>query len=210
MAERISGDSPDALAPVRESAGAMAADIESMFRMAMDGLVRFQADWIELALERGRRCGPEAERLTATLAAAGEGERASARGWLSIVNRLKMLGGACEDFCETALLKLREGALFSDEAFAEIERLHADVNALLHDSVRGLAEGNAASEESLEERGLAVEEKIRRSVGAHEARLIEGACAVRSSAVFLDMLDSLRRVASHAVDLARVRSRRAG
>ena len=37
----------------------------------------------------------------------------------------------------------------------------------------------------------------------HEKRLISGACEIRSSAIFLDILDALRRIAGHAVALAR-------
>jgi Na+/phosphate symporter len=37
----------------------------------------------------------------------------------------------------------------------------------------------------------------------HEKRLMSGACEIRSSAIFLDILDTLRRITGHAVTLAR-------
>ena len=54
----------------------------------------------------------------------------------------------------------------------------------------------------MEEEGRLVERMIERIGAAHEKRLAAGACAVRSSALFLEFLEALRGIAAHAVGLA--------
>jgi len=185
----------------------MAEGIERLFKLAMEGFGRFCAESLRQALEGGKAVEPEAERLTASLAALAEGcpdgERAGIQSDIGTVSHLKLISGCIEDFCESAMARIKEGLLFSDDAFREIEDLHADARSLLHSAIQAVGgrEGNLSSE--VAERGRAVETMINNFSIEHEKRLMSGTCEIRSSAIFLDMLDALRRIAGHAVALAR-------
>jgi phosphate:Na+ symporter len=185
----------------------MAERIARVFRLAMEGFGRFRAESLRQALEGGQAVEREAERLTASLVAlAGgrpDGERAGVQSDIGAVSQLKLISGCIEDFCESAMAKIKEGVLFSDDAFKEIEDLHAEVESLLHNAVQAMRGGEGNLSSTVAEKGRAVEMMINNFSIEHEKRLISGACEIRSSAIFLDILDALRRIAGHAVALAR-------
>ena len=185
----------------------MAEKIERLFRLAVEGFGRFRAESLRQALEGGQAVEREAERLTASLVALAEGrpdgERAGIQSDIGAVSQLKLVSGCIEDYCESAMAKIKEGLLFSDDAFKEIEDLHAEVDSLLHRAIQAVRGGEGGLSSTVAEKGRAVKLMISNFSIEHEKRLMSGACEIRSSAIFLDILDALRRITGHAVTLAR-------
>ncbi len=192
----------------------MADGIERLFELAMEGLGRFRAESLRRSLEGARLVDPEAERITAALVAlaAGcpDGQRAGIQAEIGMVSQLKLITGCIEDLCESAMARIKEGLLFSDEAFKSIEEIHAEVLSLLHDAVQAVGAREGTPPSAAAEKGRAVEAMINNFSVEHEKRLMSGACGIRSSAIFLDILDALRRITGHAVALARACAAGAG
>ena len=192
----------------------MADRVERMMTLSMEGFSRFHLESLQSALNEGRSCTDEAERLTGTLVAlstreGGEGV-SGAEPLMRAVQLLRIIVDCISDFCESAMTKIREGILFSDTAFHEIDELHRGVKELLHSAAAAFRNGGEPLSRKVADEGAAVRKAIDGVSAAHEKRLISGECPVRNSAVFLDMVDALRRTALHAVALARMRGGAAG
>ena len=185
----------------------MAEGIERLFHLAMEGLGHFRAWNLRRVVNGVKAVEPEAERLTASLVAIAEG-RPDADGseiqpCIVAVSEPKLIVGCIEDFCEAAVARIKEGLLFSDEAFRDIEDLHAAVDSILRGAVRAAGGEKRGLSPEVEEKGRAVGAMIKNFSAEHEKRLMSGVCDIKSSAIFLDILDALGRIAGHAVALAR-------
>lgn len=185
----------------------MAEGIERLFLIAMDGLGRFRAVDLRRVIDGVKTIEPEAERLTASLVALAEGRPdaggSGVRSCIGAVGELKLIGGSIEDFCDAAAARIKGGLFFSDEAFKEIEDLHKAVDSVLLGAVQALGSRERGPAPGVEEKGRSIEDMAGKFSAEHEERLMSGACDVKSSAIFLDILDALRRIAMHAVALAR-------
>lgn len=197
----------DRRAALRGEIRDMAEGIERLFRLAMDGLGHFRAGNLRQVVNGVKAVEPEADRLTASLVALAEAysgaDASEVRPCMGAVSELKLIGGCIEDFCEAAAAKIREGLLFSDDAFKDIEALHAAVDSVLHGAVRAVGGVKRGLPPEVEEKGRAVEMMIKKFSAEHEKRLMSGVCDIKSSAIFLDILDALGCIAGHAVALAR-------
>jgi phosphate:Na+ symporter len=187
----------------------MAEGIERLFHLAMEGLGCFRAGSLRQVIDKAKAIEPEADRLTASLIALAEGrseaDASEVRSCVVAVSELKLIGGCIEDFCESAKARIKEGLLFSDEAFKEIEDLHRAVDSILRDAVRSIGEGKRGLSPEMGEKGRAVKTMLRKFSAEHERRLISGVCDIKSSAIFLDILDAMGAIASHAVALSQTR-----
>ncbi len=196
----------DDLAALRGRISALAAGVTAGFRTAMEGF-----DWSDAPrIDRARAGVPsiarESEEITGGLVELASrcplGDRALVESPLGVITRLAQIGSCIEGFCDAAAVKMREGLLFSDKALKEMEDLHAETGSLLDRAVLAFTAQDAGLSRKVAEQGRAVERMIDRIGDEHEKRLASGSCAVRSSALFLELLDALRRIAGHAVGMA--------
>lgn len=196
----------EGLADIRVRTHAMAERVERAFRLAAAGFDWSDSERVARAREEVRGVGRDAEGITAALVALAAGcsaeERTRVESHLGVVSRLARIGDCLDDFCESTAVKIGEGLLFSDNAIKEIEDLHAGTGALIDRAVLSLGAGNDGLARRVAEEGRGVERMIERIGAEHERRLASGTCAVRSSALFLELLEALRGIASHAVGLA--------
>lgn len=196
----------EGLAGIRARISAMAARVEGAFRLAMEGFDWSDAARLARAREAAAPLGKDAEEIAADLVSLAERcspeERARVESHLGVVSRLAQVAGCVGEFCASAAVKVGEGLLFSDRASKEMEDLHADTGTLLDRAVLAFTARDGGLSRKVAERGRAVERMIDRISDEHEKRLASGACAVRSSALFLELLDALRRLAAHAVGVA--------
>jgi len=207
MGEGEGGTIQDSVERTRGEICAMAESVEEMFRLAGEGFARFRIESLQAAKGRGNDMGSEAARLTAAVVGgsekgAGEGSRAL-RASIGVIHQIKLISDSIVDFCDALLAEMREGLLFSDAAFEEIIAFHAKVASLMQESIRCIREGPGDPAQDIGQKGLEVQRLLDSSRAEHEKRLISGACEVRSSVVFMDMIEALNRVAGHAVRIAK-------
>ena len=185
---------------------AMGDRVEEMLRLAIEGFDRFRVGAPNEAIGKAEGIEGEAARLTAALVrlseGAGEEQITVVQLYLVVVHHLQLTGECCRELSERVVAKISEGVLFSDKAFKEIKELSAQVRSLLHGAILAFLNNDEALFREVADSGSAVEKMINDSSSEHEKRLISGVCVVRSSAIFLDMLDAFRRIAGHAVSLA--------
>ncbi|MCX6353671.1 MAG: hypothetical protein NTZ78_02060 [Candidatus Aureabacteria bacterium] len=207
MGEGEGGKIQDSMERARGGICAMAESAEEMFRLAGDGFARFRMESLQAAKGRGNAMGSEAVRLTAALVeghekGAGEESRAL-RASIGVIHQIKLIGDSIIDFCDTVLVQMREGLLLSDAAFEEIITLHGKVVSIMQESIRCIREDKGDPAQSIGQKGLEVQRLLDNSRAEHEKRLISGACEVRSSVLFMDMIEALNRITGHVVRIAK-------
>lgn len=201
----------EGLAGIRARISAMAGRVEGAFRLAMEGFDWSDTARIARAREASSPLGKDAAEITVALVAlAGRcspEERTRVESALGAVSRLAQVAGCVGEFCASAAVKIGEGLLFSDRATKEMEDLHAETGALLARAVLAFTAADGGLSRKVAESGRGVERMIDRISAGHEKRLASGACAIRSSVLFLELLDALRGIAVHAVGMACASSR---
>ncbi|MCX6356783.1 MAG: hypothetical protein NT045_02730, partial [Candidatus Aureabacteria bacterium] len=172
-----------------------------MYTLSCDACDQLRAEPLQRAAEMGDAAVTAAGELAGACVdlsgSYSDAERERLRGQIAAVHQLRLAAESVVEFCDAARAQLREGLLFSDAAYREMRELQGMTGSLVRDAIQSFCEGDAGVALDMAARGAAVEREIERLTEEHERRLISGACPVRNSAVFLDMLDSLRRLTAH-------------
>jgi Na+/phosphate symporter len=122
--------------------------------------------------------------------------------FLSLLPTLQKAGLAMDDLLSRMRRKVDAGMLFTDKANAEITDIMKRVTDLTRDTKdifitknpRLLNNVRADSEKLI---GLSDEYALK-----HQERMIAGVCTPRASYIYVDMMESLKRMATHLVSLA--------
>ncbi len=141
------------------------------------------------------------EGLTEALISASEADRVAMR-FAPVPVNLERMGHNLEHIARAIGTKIRDNLLFSDKAVTELNYLFyrlKEVITALEDMV--LAR-NTFLANYIKESEREIERAASEYATAHEERLIEGICLPRSSGVYLVILDSLKRIAWNAKEIA--------
>jgi Na+/phosphate symporter len=121
--------------------------------------------------------------------------------YLALLPTLQRIGLAMDDVLSRLQRKVETGMLFTDKANAEI----TDIMQRVHDLVRDSKDYCATKNPTLFNTGRADYEKlvdlIHKYAEEHQQRMISGLCTPRGSYVYVDMLESLKRMATQLVSL---------
>ena len=127
---------------------------------------------------------------------------ASGPGQFFVPIHIERIGDNIELFIRATRTMIREGTLFTDRARREIDELASTLEALL-DVTRDLVlTGSPVLTAHVLERGREFVSRANEYAAFHQARLIEGICATKSSSVYLAMLDDLKGVEWHVREIA--------
>lgn len=118
------------------------------------------------------------------------------------VNDIERVGDHAENIAELAERRIDQKLVFSDEAFAELKKMHAEVDGMIEDVSAALIENDAAAAK----RALKREDALNRMQidfrQSHVDRLDEGKCALLSGLVFLDCVDNFEKIGDHLTNIA--------
>lgn len=141
------------------------------------------------------------EKLTEQLLQASETDRVAMR-YAPVPVNLERIAHNLEHISRAIGTKIRENLLFSDKAVGELNYLFyrlKEVLAALEDMV---VARNTFLANYIKESEREIERAASEYATAHEDRLIEGICLPKSSGIYLVILDSLKRIAWNAKDIA--------
>lgn len=123
--------------------------------------------------------------------------------FLSLLPTLQRAGLAMDDVLSRIKRKIDAGILFTDKANAEI----TDVMRRVHDLVRDTKDFYATKNPTLFNTGRADFEKlvglVHQYAEEHQQRMISGVCTPQGSYVYVDMIESLKRMATQLASLAK-------
>jgi Na+/phosphate symporter len=97
---------------------------------------------------------------------------------------------------------VRERILFSDRGNKEINNIFEEALKLLRSIPDVILTRNKLLVESIEERAKTIFKSAGEYSEEHEARLIEGVCMPKSSPIYLGLLESLKAIVGHIVEVS--------
>jgi Na+/phosphate symporter len=123
--------------------------------------------------------------------------------FLTLLPTLQRAGLAMDDLLSRIRRQIDGGILFTDKANAEI----TDIMRRVRDLVRDTKDYYATKNPTLFETGKADFEKlvdlVHQYAEGHLQRMITGLCTPQSSYVYVDMIESLKRMATQLASLAK-------
>ena len=198
----------DGLAEVKKEINKITRLLEQMFETTQEGFMKNSLEPLKEVLRKEESVN-ELERkivdLIAQLSESGllASDRKRLRSLMEVIGDLERIGDLCEDIVERVEIKIWEKLYFSDEAVKEYGELYGKVKVILEQVFEGLAEENR----ELAQRGIKGAKEIPRLVEkfkrAHSERLIKGICTPRAANFFVDMLEFMEQISSHAVRIAK-------
>jgi Na+/phosphate symporter len=109
---------------------------------------------------------------------------------------------AIENLVQKLEMKVEGQVLFSEKALMEIKKLFGVIEAQLRDTADFLSTRNARLKEAVH-RGMEEAIKLADEYEViHQQRLIEGVCMPKASYLYLDIVDSFKRIARSLAEFA--------
>jgi len=146
--------------------------------------------------------------LKSLIAQKSEDERPVLIGVDNVLNHLMGIGdniGQCADPIER---KIRGAILFSDKAVTQANFLFDQHSGMIR-SVRDIIKtDNEFLKKYLLEEGRKLGQACLSFATEHEERMIEGLCLPQAAPIFLALLDRMRTIAQHEVDIATLLARK--
>jgi Na+/phosphate symporter len=122
--------------------------------------------------------------------------------YLGLMVAFQAIALALENLIQKMEKKIESKTLFSEKAMREIKNLIESIKAMFRDTKDYIITGNPVLKENIKKGkegifGLAVEYEM-----IHQDRLVTGVCMPLASYFYIDMTDSIKRIASALADFA--------
>jgi Na+/phosphate symporter len=122
--------------------------------------------------------------------------------FLDLLPTLQRIGLALDDVLSRIKRKADSGMLFTDKGNAEIIDIMRRVRDLIRDTKDYLATKNPTLYNTGKTHLHELVDLVHKYADEHQQRMITGACTPRGSYIYVDMLESLKRMATQLASLA--------
>jgi len=168
-----------------------------MLRMARDAFVRQRRSLVSQILALGQEVHRAEKKLIAGLVPGGGDGAAANAERIFVPMHLERIGDNIEAFARALERQAQDGAVFTDRAMHEIDRLMEKALELLEATRDILRTGNRTLVHHVLSDGPCFQATASEFASFHQERLIQGVCAPRASSIYLAMVDYLRGVERH-------------
>lgn len=164
-------------------------------RSSMEDLTTRQAEVLkEIETARGA--------LETEMARRAESERSEILRQQGILVHLGLIAQNLGGLAEPVGKKIKDGVLFSDKAVTQTNYLFNQETGILRSLLDIIKTGNEFLKKYTAEEGRNLIQSCNNFATEHEARLIEGLCLPQAAPLFLVILDHMRMMGRHAVNIA--------
>lgn len=180
---------------IQEELCLMCNQTKEMLELAYRGFKHHSLKRIEEAEEIGKKIYSQNEELTIRLI---NGEISLLVGFPGHFGRI---GNAIESILSTTRTKIKEGLMLSDKALAEVDLIFKGTDELLsclHDNIKIK---NKVLIEHMVKRINGLNSLACQSADKHEERLITGICMPKVGPLYLNILDSLKKINWHIQEM---------
>ena len=179
----------------------MVERLEEAMNLLYNGFIYSQNIPLENALEHVTWVKDKEKELTPELVEmAAEDEMA--RMYSPIPSHLERIASNIEHIIRIVLQKNEENILFSDKAVSEMNFLFNRIKEVLSNLSDLVLARNKYLANYIIESEAEIERTANEFSTLHEERLIEGLCMPRASGIYVIILDSLKRIAWNAKEIA--------
>jgi Na+/phosphate symporter len=121
--------------------------------------------------------------------------------YFSILSSLDLIGYNLDGLFDRIQKMLQEKILFTDRGLNEINQIFQETVQLLENMPDFLLTGNRLLAQQLQEKGKRIFRLADEFGEEHESRLIEGLCMPKASPIYLGLLESLKGIAFHSLEI---------
>jgi len=136
-----------------------------------------------------------------------EGEGAVLRRLCSILSRLEIIGENIGGMTDPIQKKIKDGVLFSDKAVAQTNYLFDQHLGLIRSVLDIVKTDNEFLKRYVAEESRKLVQACADYATEHEERMIEGLCLPQAAPLFLALLDRMRTIGEHEMEIARLLAR---
>ncbi len=123
---------------------------------------------------------------------------------LAVVPALQQLGSATEDLVAAIQVAVETDISFTDKALAEISEVMSLLKDLARDTNDVLNTQNEDFRRYVSSLAQRVQERVNECALEHQGRLLTGACTPKASFIYLDIINSAKRIAQELSRLCEV------
>lgn len=180
----------------------------SMTGIARDGFNRHRRQCLEelknLQGTATQEINKAIQQLDTLMAKKTGTERTSCLRLHSILSHLHIIADNLGGLVEPLEKKIKDAVLFSDKAVSQINYLFDRQAGILRSLIDIVQTDNQYLKQYVNEESNKLRQACVEFATEHEARLIEGLCLPSAAPIFLAMLDRMRTIAQHELEIARL------
>jgi len=191
-----------------EIIGSMVDKLLTMMGAARDAFNRHSRDRLEelknLKTQVAHMTKTAAKEMEAQMAKKSEAERVVWARLQSILIRLEIIGETIGGLMEPIKKKIQSGVLFSDKAVSQTNYLFDQQAGMLRSLLDIVKTDNEFLKKYVLDLGRSLIQSCSDFATEHEARMIEGVCLPQAAPLFLALLDRIRTLCQHEVEIANI------
>ena len=143
-----------------------------------------------------------AGQVKSLIARKSEDERLVLNQAQGILDHLKVIGDNIGQFADPIERKIRGAILFSEKAVTQANFLFDQHSGMIRSIMDIIKTDNQFLKNYILEEGRKLGQACVSFATEHEERMIEGVCLPQAAPIFLALLDRMRTIAQHEVDIA--------
>jgi Na+/phosphate symporter len=120
--------------------------------------------------------------------------------YLALIPSFQTIGLALENLISKMETKVESKILFSEKALAEIKELYTILQKQFRDAKDYIATGNPVLKEEIKASWEKIFKTMDEYAVVHQNRLITGVCVPQASYLYLDIVDSIKRMSRGLLD----------
>lgn len=179
----------------------MSKDMEDCLSLLYNAFIYNKFSFIDEAEGIITRIRDAEKGLTDDLIAASPSDKV-ARLYSTVPSHFERIASNFEHMARALRIKIKEDLLFSDKAISEVNFLLNRVKEVLNTLSDLVLARNTYVANYIKESEREIERTATEFATLHEERLIEGLCLPKSSGVYILLLDSIKRIAWNAREIA--------
>lgn len=188
------------LKEVLERVRGMCFQAESILSLCMDGFMKHKIGMIDEAKKISQAIYDEENELIGLLtrkASASAMDKEAIKPVMAVISQIEMATNGLVNILQGVKRKMDEGVLFSDKGVNEISHLFRETLDILRTAGDVILTKNEVLKKHLADKYISLGQTIDAYSEEHEDRLIKGVCQPKSSSLYLNIVDSLVKVAGH-------------
>jgi Na+/phosphate symporter len=189
-----------------EIIGSMVDKLLTMMGAARDAFNRHSRDRLEelknLTIDVAQGIRAAVKETQAQAAKKSEAERVGWARLQSILIRLEIIGETIGGLVEPIKKKIQAGVLFSDKAVSQTNYLFDQQAGMLRSLLDIVKTDNEFLKKYVLDLGRSLIQSCSDFATEHEARMIEGLCLPQAAPLFLAILDRIRTIIQHEMEIA--------
>lgn len=185
---------------VLERIRGMCFKVELILSLVMDGFMKHKIQLVDEAKKVSQAIHEEENELISVLsnkAAKSNMDGELIKSMMAVIGHIEMATNGLDGILQHVKIKVNEGVLFSDKGVSEISHIFRETLDMVKTAGDAIMTKNEVLKKYVIDKYTSLAQTVDAYSEEHEDRLIKGVCQPKSSSLYLNIVDSLVKVAWH-------------